>query len=179
VAAVALRENVEAQLEPLRTLCQSCALPVLVATVFTVVEGRRVAQVVTADPYEWEPRTRCYVCANNAARAGERCPSCNGSGYAGGARFLTRSTTTNGGEVPVCKRCDGLGAIGAPKRSDCTRCAGAGFVGSPRPNETMLAVDIAWSDDGHIRLLEPSTSRRKGEALYDLHACPAEDALLR
>lgn len=176
MAAVATRGGAEAQLEPLRTLCGGCTLPVLIAT---VVDRRHVPQIVTANPYEWEPRTRCYVCANNAARAGERCPNCSGSGYSGGARFLTRSTTTNGGEVPVCKRCDGLGAIGAPKRADCTRCAGAGFVGSPRPNETMLAVDIAWSDDGHIRLLGPDTPRRKGEALYELHRCSAGDASVR
>jgi hypothetical protein len=34
----------------------------------------------------------------------------------------------------------------------------------------MLAIDVAWSDEGHVRLVGPHTTRRKGEALNALHA---------
>lgn len=54
---------------------------------------------------------------------------------------------------------------------DCRRCNGTGMVGSPRPVGQMLAVDMAWGDDLHIRLVGPNTDRRRGEALYPLHVC--------
>lgn len=37
----------------------------------------------------------------------------------------------------------------------------------------MLAIDIAWSDEGHVRLIGQKTTRKRGEALYTLHACVA------
>jgi hypothetical protein len=39
----------------------------------------------------------------------------------------------------------------------------------------MLAVDVAWSDEPHVRVIGPRTGRRKGEALYALHACAVSD----
>jgi hypothetical protein len=35
----------------------------------------------------------------------------------------------------------------------------------------MLAIDVAWSDEGNMRLIAPSTPRRRGEGLHALHEC--------
>jgi hypothetical protein len=56
-------------------------------------------------------------------------------------------------------------------RRHCPRCGGTGYVGSKRPAQVMIGVDIAWSDEGHIRLVGPRTKRMRGEALMPLHAC--------
>lgn len=155
--------------EPIRTLCD-CGQFILVVTVPAVPRLRQLEQVVCASPFEWEMRARCFICANNAARVGTRCPTCKGSGYVGADNRTSRARR---GEIEAkpCKRCDGLGTLGAPKRADCTRCGGDGYVGQTRPRKQMLAIDIAWSDDDHVRLIGPDTPRRKGEALYELHVC--------
>lgn len=57
------------------------------------------------------------------------------------------------------------------KRTNCDRCGGTRYVGTPRPPGRLLAIDVAWSDEGHVRLLGPRTERRKGEACYRLHSC--------
>lgn len=107
-----------------------------------------------ADAYEHEPRARCYMCAGVESRVKE-CPKCRGSGsYREG----------------ICKRCEGSGEV-ANKRANCHRCGGSGYVGSARPVGQMLAIDVAWGDEGHVRLIGPRTSRRKGEALYNVHSC--------
>lgn len=59
------------------------------------------------------------------------------------------------------------------KRSNCDRCGGSGYVGESRPPGEMLGWDVAWSDEGHVRLVGERTRRRRGEALYRRHACSA------
>lgn len=118
VAATATAE--QGVIDPVRTLCEHCSQPVLIAIV-----GSRV---VVADIYEWQPRHRCFPCAGAQA-------------------------TSKRGVV------------------HCARCGGIGYVGSKRPDAPMLAIDIAWSDEGHIRVIGPETARRRGEALYALHTC--------
>lgn len=115
--------------EPSRTLC-NCGEAVLVCAVPAVPRHGKPERIVFASPFEWQPRTVCYVCANNA----KRWPN-------------------------------------SPKRQNCSRCGGTGYVGEQRPTSAMLAIDIAWSDDGHVRVIEPGTERRKGEALHQLHVC--------
>jgi hypothetical protein len=110
--------------EPTRAPCLTCGEFVLVACL-TDGEGLPIGPVVVASAWEWEPRARCYVCAQVETRG--------------------------------------------KKRERCDRCAGTGYVGEVRPKETMLAVDVAWSDGGHVRLVTPAMCRRKGEALYALH----------
>lgn len=58
----------------------------------------------------------------------------------------------------------------------CGRCHNTGYVGTDRPAGRMLAIDVAWSDEDrdnepHVRIIGPSTDRRKGEALHPFHAC--------
>jgi hypothetical protein len=64
------------------------------------------------------------------------------------------------------------------ERVSCARCGDSGYVGAARPNVVMLAIDLGWSDDDdgrfHVRLIDAGTRRRRGEALYSLHACRAE-----
>jgi hypothetical protein len=67
----------------------------------------------------------------------------------------------------VCATIEGRGQ----SRRNCYRCGGTGYVGSNRPAAQMLGVDIAWSDEGHVRLVGPKTNRRRGEGLYPLHHC--------
>jgi len=120
-----------------------------------------------ADPYEWQPRARCATCAKIEARANRgapKCETCNGRG----------SIKLGRGEgTIVCGGCEGRGYIvqRIVQRPDCSHCDGSGYVGEHRPDGELLAVDCAWSDDGHVRVIGPSTSRRKGEALYREHAC--------
>jgi hypothetical protein len=119
--------------EPQRSLCGECASPVLVVVVWEMVENAIVGEkVVVAEPFEWEPRARCYVCSQ---------------------------VETRGNSITKCNRCGGLG-----------------YVGTPRPDEPMLAVDIAWSDEGHVRMIGPKTTRKRGEALYRLH--PHENSVI-
>lgn len=59
------------------------------------------------------------------------------------------------------------------RRVNCDRCGGSGYTGEKRPPGEMLAIDIAWSDEGHVRIVGPATSRKRGEALYRLHSCSA------
>lgn len=108
-------------------------------------------RTVLAEPYEWEPRARCYACATIEGRK-RACPTCRG-------------------QDASCARCEGTGRV-ANKRVRCDRCNGEGFVGRKRPPGRMLAIDLGWSDTGHVRLLGPQTPRLKGEALYVLHVCP-------
>lgn len=53
----------------------------------------------------------------------------------------------------------------------CGRCHNTGYVGSNRPKGRMVAIDMAWGDDWHVRIVGPRTDRRKGEALHPLHVC--------
>lgn len=53
----------------------------------------------------------------------------------------------------------------------CARCDNSGYIGEKRPKVPMLAIDVAWSDTGGIRFIQPGTPRRRGEALYPQHAC--------
>lgn len=53
----------------------------------------------------------------------------------------------------------------------CGRCHNTGYVGADRPKGRMVAMDMAWSDELHIRIIGPRTDRRRGEALYKFHQC--------
>lgn len=75
-----------------------------------------------------------------------------------------------------CYVCSGIAARGQ-RRMNCDRCGGSRYVGSKRPPGRMLAIDVAWSDDGHVRTIAARTPRRKGEALYPLHVCAGEPRL--
>ena len=86
------------------------------------------SELVLAEPYEWQPRSRCFPCAG------------------------AQATSKNG-------------------RVHCSRCGGTGYIGERRPQERMLAVDMAWGDEGHVRLVAPSMKRYRGESLYRLHKC--------
>lgn len=99
----------------------------LIAVVYRDTRRQRGERVVMADPYEWEPRARCYVCQKQATRG--------------------------------------------MKRARCDRCDGTGYVGEHRPPGKMLAWDVAWSDEGHVRIVGERTERRRGEAFYRLHVC--------
>jgi hypothetical protein len=70
-----------------------------------------------------------------------------------------------------CFPCAGAQATSKTGRVHCSRCGGSGFIGARRPKVPMLAIDVAWSDEGHMRLIAPSTPRRRGEALHTLHEC--------
>jgi hypothetical protein len=112
-------EPARAPIEPLRMTCQQCGDRVFVFK----LNGR----LLLVEPFEWEPRAACYVCATIKGRG--------------------------------------------QTRRNCDRCGGDGYVGSKRPATVMLGVDIAWSDDGHVRLVGPKTKRMRGEGLYPLHHC--------
>jgi hypothetical protein len=56
----------------------------------------------------------------------------------------------------------------------CGRCHDTGYVGTKRPTGRMLAIDVAWDDDLHLRLVGPRTDRRRGEALHSIHVCEAD-----
>jgi hypothetical protein len=70
----------------------------------------------------------------------------------------------------ACYLCSTIEARGQ-KRGQCTRCGSTSYVGEQRPKGRMLAVDVAWSDEGGVRVIGPRTSRRRGEGLYRLHRC--------
>lgn len=53
----------------------------------------------------------------------------------------------------------------------CNRCNGTGRVGESRPPGRMLAIDVAWGDTLHLRLIGENTDRRRGESLHRLHIC--------
>lgn len=149
--------------------------PVLLAVVYRDPRRHRGAYVFTAELEEWEPRARCYVCAKIEARLNKdapRCERCEGTGAIGDFR---RAEMREGGERHECPRCEGRGYIVEVRvrRADCERCGGEGYVGSRRPPGDLLAIDYAWSDEGHVRIISERTKRRKGEALYRAHACAA------
>jgi hypothetical protein len=54
---------------------------------------------------------------------------------------------------------------------ECRRCNGSAMVGTARPPGQMLAIDVAWGDTIHLRVIGENTDRRRGEALYPLHVC--------
>lgn len=56
----------------------------------------------------------------------------------------------------------------------CGRCHNTGYVGSSRPPGKMLAIDVAWADEPHLRVIGPRTDRRRGEALHPLHICSGD-----
>jgi len=70
-----------------------------------------------------------------------------------------------------CFHCAGAQATSKSGVVHCARCGGTAYVGEWRPKEPMLAVDVAWSDEGHLRVIAENTPRRKGEALHRLHRC--------
>jgi hypothetical protein len=70
-----------------------------------------------------------------------------------------------------CFPCAGAQATSKNGKVHCSRCGGDGYIGSKRPSGPMLAIDVAWSDEGNIRLITANTPRRRGEALHALHRC--------
>lgn len=148
--AVVVEPERQTYAEPTRTICQDCDRPILIAVVPTIVDRQLVDEVVVAEPYEWEPRAACFQCKSIRSRT-HVCPACRG----------------RGGD---CTRCAGSGTV-SDRRETCARCGGSGFVGTRRPPGVMLAIEVAWSDEGHVRLVSPRTSRKRGEAFYELHTC--------
>lgn len=72
---------------------------------------------------------------------------------------------------PYCGHVEGRGHT----RGQCPRCDSSGYVGEQRPARRVLAIDVAWSDEGGVRIIGPGTVRRRGEGLYPLHSCEALD----
>lgn len=77
----------------------------------------------------------------------------------------------------ACQSCAFTRAAHPDRPVSCARCGNTGYVGLGRPAVQMVAIDVGWSDeleDGllHIRVIGPSTDRRRGEALHQFHACP-------
>jgi DnaJ-class molecular chaperone len=139
-------------------VCPGCLRPVLVA----IVGG----ETIIAELHEWQPRSRCFPCAGAQAtskRGKVHCSHCDGSGYVGGQGAAVDATTT-------CLVCEGSGKTPYGRRK-CSGCHGSGYVRERRPDEPMLAIDVAWSDEGHIRVIGPNTSRKAGEGLHRLHRC--------
>lgn len=68
---------------------------------------------------------------------------------------------------PYCGHVEGRGH----RRGQCPRCDSSSYIGEDRPRTRMVAIDIAWSDEGGVRIIGPKTSRRRGEGLYRLHIC--------
>lgn len=68
---------------------------------------------------------------------------------------------------PICGHVAGRGH----KRGQCWRCDQSGFIGEDRPRDYVLAIDVAWSDTGGVRVIGPNTPRRRGEGLSLLHQC--------
>lgn len=169
IAALAVEEPVaQNYAEPVRGLCEACFSPVLIAIVYADPKRHSGARTFIAEPYEWHPRGRCPTCAKIEARANRGAPKCEVCNGRGRLKVAERNT------APLdCEACEGRGylVVKVVKRPDCTHCDGSGYVGEHRPEGELLAVDCAWSDEGHVRLIGPNTSRRKGEALYRAHAC--------
>lgn len=69
---------------------------------------------------------------------------------------------------PICGHVAGRGHT----RGHCWRCDQSGYIGEQRPRERMIAIDVAWSDTGGIRIIGPNTPRRRGEGLMRFHRCP-------
>ena len=149
-----------------RTFCPVCVEPVLEVV---------IAQVVyMAEVREWEPRAACSQCAAVMARRRRDalkvpCPRC--SAPAGCPCGLDAE------EGPKFCRAR-LDAVTGDRAGHCTRCDGSGYVGTKRPAERMLGVDLAWSDDGYVRLVGPRTKRMRGEGLYSLHSCRVDVSLV-
>jgi hypothetical protein len=70
-----------------------------------------------------------------------------------------------------CFPCAGAQATSKKGRVHCSRCGGSGFIGEWRPKEPLLAIDVAWGDEPHLRIISPGVARRRGEALHRLHSC--------
>lgn len=136
--------------EPMRRLCAACDRPVIVAFILPRAHrGRSGVLLVTAEPFEWEPLAPCQSCAWTRSRMG-----------------CTVDTPDEEGALTVERHY---------ARVDCPRCGGSGYVGERRPPGQLLAVDVAWADDGRNRLLGAATKRRAGEALHPLHRCLTGD----
>lgn len=135
---------------PVRSACPDCAEPVLIA----VIRG----EVFVADIYEWQPLGACFVCsppglcAHCGVELDQDAPP--GTRYCGDIHRKAAHRARKRGEV-------------------CARCGGLGVIGQRRPDGPMLAIDVAWSDEGHVRVIARRTSRRRGEGLYPLHECAA------
>lgn len=130
--------------------CANCLEPVLAVIVRD--------ELVLADPYEWTPLGAC--------------PVCSPPGVCGFCGLELPEGTPDGQRY--CGSVHRKAAHRARKRGErCSRCGGTGVVGARRPPGPMLAIDVAWSDEGHVRVIASRTSRRRGEGLYPLHVCAA------
>jgi hypothetical protein len=149
--AVAVRANITSDDDaggPTRGACASCFEPVLIVVVRS--------ELVLADPFEWQPLGACFVCSPPGL-----CAHCK--------RELPEDAPPG---TRYCSDVHRKAAHRARKRGEtCSRCGGTGLVGSRRPPGPMLAIDVAWSDEGHVRVIARRTSRRRGEGLYPLHVC--------
>jgi hypothetical protein len=70
-----------------------------------------------------------------------------------------------------CDRCAFTRAAHPHSHVSCPRCNDTGYVGTRRPTGKMLAIDMGWSDESHVRVITERMSRRRGEALHELHVC--------
>lgn len=68
---------------------------------------------------------------------------------------------------PFCGHVAGRGHT----RGQCPRCDSSGYIGEDRPKTRVVAIDMAWADEGGARIIGPNTPRRRGEALHQRHVC--------
>jgi len=109
------------------------------------------------DPIETLVRTFCPVCSIPVLEV-----------VIGGVMYL--ASIHEWEPRAACSQCAATRKRKKGKRSGhCTRCGGSGYVGGKRPKVKMLGVELAWSDDGHARLVGAGTKRMRGEGLYPLH----------
>jgi hypothetical protein len=135
---------------------------VLVALVSADPKRHSGERFFVADVAEWEPRAACPLCGVQRRLA---CAIC-GTSLAGRRSLATTCSTK-------CRR-----ELSRRRRGrDCKRCDGSGYIGEKRPPGEMLAWDVAWSDEGHLRIVGPRTPRRKGEALFKPHLCAVSGLL--
>lgn len=121
-----------------------------------MLEVRLAGALYLVEMHEWEPRHACPVCQQE--QADDRCAHCGRELANARSRFCSKSCRTAEFEN---RRYGGV----------CPRCGGEGYVGQHRPREPVIAFDLAWSDDGHCRLIGPRTKRMSGECLFVLHHC--------
>lgn len=122
---------------------------------------------VAVDPVRYEPqRVQCAGCGQPVIMVAVEGELLVASAY----EWLPR--------MP-CRVCRWVKSRRGTKRAQCTLCDGSGYVGEKRPAEVMVAIDIAWGDDCHVRLVTPRMVRRKGEGLFRLHPCGAQKAAVR
>jgi hypothetical protein len=71
----------------------------------------------------------------------------------------------------ACQSCAFTRAAHPDRPVSCARCGNSGYVGRKRPPGPMVAIDLAWADEYHVRLIGEKTDRREGEALHEIHVC--------